>query len=72
MMDDLTDIDGLRYHDRLHHHLDNLGGKDPRNRAEIYDLAHSCAVGEMLDEIHLMLRHATGIERPIDSPDKIG
>lgn len=60
-MADLSDVSSIDYGDRLFHHLDNLGGKQPRRRAEVYELAHAQATGEMLDEIHTMLRHLCGI-----------
>lgn len=61
MMADLSEVSSLRFGDRLYHHLDNLGGKNSRRRAEVYELAHGEALGEMLDEVHTMLRHLCGV-----------
>jgi len=66
-MADLSDITELSYGEREHHYLDSWGGEDIRSRVAIAPDARAQAHGEMLDEIHTMLRHLCGIQKEPES-----
>jgi hypothetical protein len=62
-MIDLSDVSAFSYNEREHHYLDIWGGGDSHRRLAIAPEARVQAQGEMLDEIHVMLRHLCGIEK---------
>ena len=62
-MTQLEGVSPFTFYERFDNYLEQFGGKSDgtpernRRRGEVYDLAHDTAVAEMLDEIHIMLRH---------------
>jgi hypothetical protein len=62
-MIDLSDVSAFSYNEREHHYLDSWGGGDSHRRSAIAPDARVQAQGEMLDEIHVMLRHLCGIAK---------
>lgn len=58
----LADISAASHGERFQHRLADFAGKDHAKRLQCYDLAWQAATEEMLDEMHAMLRHLTGVK----------
>lgn len=58
---DLCDVSPASHGERLRHFLTDFAGQDQVKRMECHDIAWQAATEEMLDEIHTMLRHLTGV-----------
>lgn len=56
---DALEVENFTYAERLGHYQTVFGMFDvpPNQRPPILDMAHQQATGEMLNEIHAMLRH---------------
>jgi hypothetical protein len=54
---DLGNVSGISFGERQAHYLDSFGGDNIQTRAQMLDLSYAQAMGEMIEEIHTMLRH---------------
>ena len=72
-MADISEITAISCWERQGHYLDQYGGKRMVDREAAWPMAVFAAQAEMLDEIHAMLRHLTGIENEsVGTIDKEG
>jgi len=60
---DLSDVSSASFFERQDHYLKGYGGSDINARLAVLPMANTAVQAEMLDEIHLMLRHLCGIKK---------
>jgi hypothetical protein len=58
---DLGNVSAIPFSERQNHYLDSFGGDNIQARAEMLEMSYAMAMGEMVDEIHTMLRFQCGI-----------
>lgn len=58
---DLGNVSAISFGERQAHYLNSFGGDNIQARVQMLDLSYAEAMGEMIEEIHTMLRHQCGI-----------